>query len=69
MENDTSFHLFNIYFIILFLNHYLTFIQQNGASPLYVACQEGLIDIVKFLLSNGADIHQTINVIRIINLK
>ena len=31
---------------------------QNGASPLYVASQEGHSDVVDILLKAGADVHQ-----------
>ena len=31
---------------------------QNGASPLYVASQEGHSDVVDILLEAGADVHQ-----------
>lgn len=32
--------------------------KENGASPLYIACQEGCDSIVQFLLSKGADINK-----------
>ena len=35
---------------------------QDGASPLFIACQEGHSEVVDVLLENGADIHQPMNV-------
>ena len=33
---------------------------QNGGSPLYIASQKGLSDVVDILLEAGADVHQAI---------
>ena len=35
---------------------------QNGASPLYIASQEGHSEVVNVLVKNGADINQPMNV-------
>ena len=35
---------------------------QNGASPLFVASQEGRSELVDVLVKNGADINQPANV-------
>ena len=35
---------------------------QDGASPLFIACQEGHCEVVDVLMKNGADIHQPMNV-------
>ena len=37
---------------------------QNGASPLYVASQEGHSDVVDILLEAGADVHRTTTEVR-----
>ena len=39
------------------------YILQNGASPLYVASQNGHTDIVDVLVKAGADVHQAFDVI------
>ena len=35
---------------------------QNGASPLFIASQEGHSEVVDVLVKNGADINQPMNV-------
>ena len=35
---------------------------QNGASPLFIASQEGHSEVVDVLVKNGADINQLLNV-------
>ena len=35
---------------------------QDGASPLYLASQEGHASVVGILVEAGADVHQTDNV-------
>ena len=34
--------------------------MQDGVTPLYMACQEGHVDIVEILIQAGADIHEAI---------
>ena len=36
----------------------MTFVLQNGCSPLYVASWKGHLDVVKTLLEAGANINQ-----------
>ena len=37
-------------------------LTQNGATPLYVASQNGHSDIVNILIRNGADVNMAANV-------
>jgi len=49
--------------------HYISFLleigtdinssNQNGTTPLHVACQRGNLNVAAYLISNGADIHKT----------
>ena len=36
----------------------MTFVLQDGGSPLYTACSKGRLDIVKTLIEAGANVNQ-----------
>ena len=42
--------------------HYFSFTVQNGASPLYVASQEGHSEVVDVLVKAGAYVNQATTV-------
>ena len=46
----------------------LSFTVQNGASPLFIASQNGHTDIVDLLLKAGADVHKTRKVFRPVHM-
>ena len=33
--------------------------NQDGRTPLHIACREGLLSVVKYLLEEGANVHQS----------
>ena len=41
------------------LHHGFLFFSQTGSTPLFMACQQGQIDVVNILLANGADVNLT----------
>ena len=41
------------------IHHGFLFFSQTGSTPLYMACQQGQIDVVNILLANGADVNLT----------
>ena len=41
---------------------YIIMCLQDGASPLYIASQEGHCDVVDILLKNGVNINQALEV-------
>ena len=51
--NVASYSTFVLYVHHSFLSH-----TQDGATPLFIACYSGHIDIVNTLVTNGADINQ-----------
>ncbi|XP_065941837.1 serine/threonine-protein phosphatase 6 regulatory ankyrin repeat subunit B-like [Magallana gigas] len=58
-DNENSSHSSRSCTVEVLLSHGadINLCMENGASPLYIACQEGHNNIVDLLVSNGADIN------------